>query len=191
MCGRYYVDPEMAEEMIRIIQEVEQKLNTSPRVGEIFPTNEAPVLRLENGRRSAALMKWGFPKWDGKGSIINARSETALEKRMFKKPLMENRLVIPTTGFYEWKTREDNKKEKYLFRKTSENMLYLAGFYGDFKGENCFTILTTSANDSMQYYHNRMPVLLGGDEIDEWLEGVSLNEMLHRVPDAVNGTIVQ
>lgn len=192
MCGRYFIDPEVAEDMVRIINEIQNKLNTTPRTGEIFPTNTAPVLKWDNENEQCVvdIMKWGFPKWDGKGSIINARSETAPEKRMFKKPLMETRMVVPTTGFYEWKTHENAKKEKYLFRKPGDEMLYLAGIYGEFQGESCFTILTTAANSSMVYYHNRMPVLLDRDEINAWLQGYTLNDVIHRVPVPVEGAIV-
>jgi len=66
--------------------------------GEVFPTNIAPVV-MHDG---ALAVKWGFPHWKNSGVIINARSETALEKKMFGKPLRERRCVVPSSGFYEW-----------------------------------------------------------------------------------------
>jgi hypothetical protein len=48
-------------------------MSFSVSTGEIFSTNIVPVQTAG----SFALMKWSFSKFDGKGSIINARSETA------------------------------------------------------------------------------------------------------------------
>lgn len=70
-------------------------------------------------------MSWGFPKWDGKGVIINAKSETASEKNI-KQSLLQRRCVIPSTGFYEW-NNAGKSKEKYLFRSETSPVLYMAG----------------------------------------------------------------
>ena len=65
---------------------------------EIVPANIEVIIV----QGSAVMGKWGFPKWKGSGVIFNARSETALEKAMFKKPLLTQRCVIPSKGFFEW-----------------------------------------------------------------------------------------
>ena len=45
----------------------------------------------------------------------------------------------------------------------------MAGIYNEYKGENRFTILTTSANNSIADVHNRMPVILPGKLSEEWI----------------------
>jgi putative SOS response-associated peptidase YedK len=131
-------------------------------------------------------MIWGFPRWDGKGSIINARSETVTEKSMFRKSFAQSRCVVPTTGFYEWKTIEgQKKKDKYLFRLPDSKVLYLAGIHNEYSQpdgtkRSMFVILTTSANESMQAYHNRMPVMIRPEETADWILGERASEFISR-----------
>ena len=174
MCGRYLILTE--DEIIeyrQIINEVNERYKETPLLasmatGEIFPSHIAPVLVKQGSGHRAALMKWGFPLH--KGLIINARAETALEKKMFHTPLLKRRCVIPTNGFFEW--RQEEKKTKYLFRPPQTRMLYLAGFFDSFTTEkpyHAYTILTTEANTSVASYHTRMPLVLGADQLNAWL----------------------
>lgn len=177
MCAHYTVfTEEEIIEMRAIIEEVSRKLGQNTlKTGHIGPTDTAPVLTLENHRLTPIPAQFGFSKWDGKGVIFNARSDTALEKKMFAKSLLTSRCVIPSTGFYEW-SHEGGKttKEKYLLRRAGDQMLYMAGMMGRFMGKDgvmrdCFVILTTDANASISTIHNRMPVILSTEERANWL----------------------
>ena len=179
ICGRYTVfTEEEIIEMRAIIDEIGRRFGPEAiKTGEIFPTNTAPVLTLNDHRLAPLPVAWGFPHWDGKGRpIINARSETALEKRMFSKPLLTRRCVIPSTGFFEWSHVDGKaKKDKFLFRRPGEKMLYMAGMVDALKGKDgvvrdTFVILTTRANASMSPFHDRMPVVLSPDEREDWLD---------------------
>ncbi len=174
MCGRYLaiMEGEIAEYR-EIINEVNERYKDKPELeamakAEVFPTNVSPVLVPEPGKASPLLMKWGFPKWDGKGVIINARSETALDKKMFRVPLMKRRCVVPSAGFYEWR-QEEGKKQKYLFRLPGTKALYMAGIFDTFGTDTAYTIITTQANETMAPYHDRMPLILPPERIDSWL----------------------
>lgn len=191
MCGRYYIeDEDTIIEMRQIIDEINRKHgDEGVKTGEIYPTNRAPVQIASGTRMESDAMRWGFPRWQGNGVVINARSETAAEKTMFRKSLMERRAVIPTTGFYEWTHVEGKKsKDKFLFRKNGEKTLYLAGMFNLFTQEDGtkearFTILTTNANESMSPFHDRMPVILDAGEREEWLlEGNLVSFFLSRQP---------
>ena len=174
MCGRYQVSTEEEiMEMREIINEVNERYKDKPelsamKTGEIFPTETAPVLVSRSGENHAELMKWGFSRWDSKGVIINARSETALEKKSFRASLLNRRCVVPTTGFYEWQKREGSKT-KYLFRLPETKMLYLAGLYEKSPLGDTYVIMTTAANPSISLYHDRMPLILTSDILDQWL----------------------
>jgi len=144
--------------------------------GEVFPTNIAPVITRDGAADIGVYgYKWGFPHWKGAGVIINARAETALERKMFCKPLLERRCVIPSSGFFEWsRATGNNKKNKYLLRRPGERILYMAGMVNIFRDASgseysAFVILTTAANDSVAPIHDRMPVILAQDERDYWL----------------------
>lgn len=187
MCGRFFVDAKNRE----IDRLLESLPSDSPpvKLGEVFPTDFALVMSCENREIAARAMSWGFPRWNAKGVVFNARAESALEKPFFRKSLLERPLAVPGSGFYEWKSDPGQKrKDKYLF-KGDAPVLYLAGFWNVFSEvdipRRCFTILTTAANESMMPFHDRMPVLLHADEVQLWLEGKDREGFMRRIPFAV------
>ncbi|MDR1677302.1 MAG: SOS response-associated peptidase [Deltaproteobacteria bacterium] len=193
MCGRFYIsskDPASTNLIGQIDGSPMADLPIKTE-GEIFPDNMVAVVTLAaetlNGTAAVKPMIWGFPGWNSRELIINARAETALVKPMFKKSLTERRLAIITKGFFEWKAvTGQKKKDKYLFTMAGESNLILAGFWNTFPNHqrgpisDYFTILTTEANASMQPYHNRMPVMINQTEITDWLKGTNLNYFLER-----------
>ena len=167
MCGRYtlFTDAE-AREIRDIIETVQKQLQGAPiKTGEIFPTNTAPILTAAGNQIQPEAAVWGFPNFRNKGVLINARAETAAEKRTFQKPLQVSRCVVPSTGFYEW----GPEKEKYRFNRGGTDALYMAGLYNDYDGERRYVILTTAANSSVSPVHDRMPVILDRGELEEWV----------------------
>ncbi|MBH1942132.1 SOS response-associated peptidase [Mobilitalea sibirica] len=180
MCGRYNFTVEQSDEIREILEKLNAKIHgKEARTGEVFPTNLAPLLIEEEKKVEPALSTWGFPKYQQKGVIINARSETALEKRTFRGSLLNRRCIIPSTGFYEW----DSSKQKFLFRQEGTNALYMAGLYSYYQEEMRFVILTTDANESIKEVHNRMPLVIPKNEIETWImDNSAANEILHRVP---------
>lgn len=186
MCGRYRLfTSEEYKEINRIVKEIEQNQNITVKNGEIYPTNVAPVVIMQNNKLIPKGMLWGFPKSWEKGVVINARSETALEKKMFATSLTERRCLIPSTGFFEWQTHSDKNKTKNLFNLKDSELLYMAGIYNSYKKndgtyEDRFCILTTKANQWMEKVHHRMPVVLNPNEHNNWLESSSFGSFFDR-----------
>lgn len=182
MCGRYVIEPADSREIAEIVAKV-----SGVKTGEIYPTNKVPIM-IEMGEEIVPVSAvWGFPKFGRKGgSIINARSETALDKSMFRKSILERRCAVPTTGFYEWGAGQEGKKQKYKFRLPEQNEMYLAGIWNDFAGEHRCVILTTQANKSMSEIHDRMPLILKKQEVEYWVKnGERSEDMLHKVPPSL------
>ncbi len=170
MCGRFALfDEKETKEINEIIQEIEQRKNITINRGEIFPTHLVPTVAKESDHQGVDAMVWGFPHFKGSGVIINARSETAHEKPMFRKHLATRRCLIPSTGFFEWSKKDPKRKTKYLFQLSETPVLYMAGIYSEFSGEKRFVILTTNANDSLKDIHDRMPVIVRKEYFDDWL----------------------
>ena len=179
MCARYLIDDEAYAGLLEMIMSTPEDISSaagahlSAPAGEveIFPSNTAPVIT----REGAEAVKWGFPHWKNQSVIINARAETALEKSMFKKPLMERRCVIPSCGFFEWnRSSGGKKKDKFLLRRPDERMLYMAGMVNTFRDAagadySAFVILTTAANYSVSPIHDRMPLIVAAGERDQWI----------------------
>ena len=184
MCGRYQLDPDTSDEIMKIIQQVGDRVKT----GEIYPTNPVPILMEDKGTLAPEVAVWGYPRFTGKpGSIINARSETALERPMFKKSVLERRCVLPATGFFEWGKTEEGKKHKYRFRIPGQSALYLAGLWNDFAGQRRCVILTSQANASIQEIHDRMPLLMDQEDICNWVQDTNYAmEFLQKTPPALS-----
>lgn len=163
MCGRYFIDTNI-DDIRQVIDEIEKRYpGVIMKEGEIYPTDVVPVI-LEDGPAPA---KWGYPGFKKGQHIINARAETSGEKPMFRKSLESKRCVIPTSGFFEW--TKTKTKIKYFFELPDESVLYLAGLYEYYDNELCMVVLTHGANDSMKDVHDRMPVILTGDQLTLWL----------------------
>ena len=185
MCGRYtlYTD-EQAEDIRQIVEIAQRQVQGQLRLGEVFPSDRAPILVANQDKVVVRTAIWGFPGFQGKGLLINARSETAEERPMFQEPLLTSRCVVPTTGFYEWNTA----KEKFLFQYADSTVVYLAGLWEIFEGQRRYTILTTSPNQAVRAVHNRMPVLLSHDCVRAWLTDTDAAlEMLRAEPPELVG----
>ena len=189
MCGRYYVDDETAKEIEKIVRSVDEKLKKeAAQIGkfktkDIHPTECAPVLVASTDGLRCELKRWGFPGFMDKQLVINARSESAMEKKMFCDAVESRRIVIPAAGFYEW----NKQKEKSTFTRKDSQVLYMAGIYSRYEDEDRFVILTTTANESMEPVHDRMPLVLEKDEIVPWLtERSKTQEFLSKVPCQLN-----
>lgn len=171
MCGRYYIDDDTAREIEKLVRQVDEKLRQAPAAGsplqakDIHPSEVAPVLVAEGQNLCCRWQKWGFPGFHGKQLIFNARSESVTEKKMFRESVEQRRIVVPAAWFYEW----NKNKEKNIFYRKGQPVLYMAGLYNRYQGEDRFVILTTEANDSMRPVHDRMPLVLERDEILRWL----------------------
>ena len=164
MCGRYYVDDDTAREIEKLAREVDSKVKNQGSM-DIHPSESAVVLTGRRPVLSAEMMQWGFPQHQGNGLLINARSESVLEKRMFRDSVLHRRCIIPAGHFYEWTP----SKEKVTFFREGDPVVLMAGFYNQFQEEDHFVILTVPANASVAKVHDRMPLILERSEIEDWV----------------------
>jgi putative SOS response-associated peptidase YedK len=183
MCGRYTAHWPL--------QAFSQEFETpTPLFGpnyNIAPQSDVPIVRLHNGERETAIVRWGLvPGWAKspeafQANLFNARSETLAEKPIFKNAVKARRCLIPTSGFYEWQrlgSGSSTSKQPYLIQHTESNPFAFAGLWERWEGglefegrvlETC-TILTTEANTLIKPIHERLPVILQRKDYDEWLD---------------------
>ena len=190
MCGRFYVAPE--DEYFR---ELAERISSSPLMdrfrgtlpagangrysGEVAPTSVVPVLAPNRaGKQTVFPMKWGYtlPASGEKRPplIINARSETAAEKPLFRDSWNSRRCVIPASAYFEWEHRMgfDGKPkvgQKYRIAPVSGKRTYLAGLYRLEDGLPSFVILTRAPADDLFWMHDRMPLMLPESEVPGWI----------------------
>lgn len=180
MCGRFDIDA--SEREFRELLDRLPPGSPPVKTGEIYPGDTALALIQDERSIAPRAFAWGFPRWDGKGLVFNARSETATQKRLFAPSLKKRPLAVPASGFYEWRDK-NGKKEKFLFTNPQSSILYMAGFWDVFANrEPRFVILTTEANPSMSPYHPRMPLLLAQDELLPWLSSEGREKILAETP---------
>lgn len=180
MCSRYYVDPDMMEEIIKVVQKIEQRVH--PTRKDIRPTDVAPVIGQSEYGLELSMCRWGYPLSKGKNLVINARVENVMDKPSFQNGILYHRLLIPAKGFYEWNAL----KEKSTFSRSDSSVLYMAGFCDWFENERRFVILTTAANDSMKKIHDRMPLILEREKIADWFDNSKMSALLYQTPALLN-----
>ena len=172
MCGRFSVisNSKKVEEHFRLMRSGEFIHSYN-----VNPSNNIPVVRLEDGDRILENMHWGLiPHWakDKKIKPINAKAETIGQKPFFRSAFKKSRCLIPANGFYEWK-RANNHKQPYYFKLRGSELLAFAGLWDHWEHEgemiDSCTIITTEANDVMLPVHDRMPVIQDPEDYDTWL----------------------
>jgi putative SOS response-associated peptidase YedK len=163
-----------------------RKITKKFKVEEVPPLveryNVAPAqavlgIRELSSTREATFFKWGLvPSWAKDKAIgnklINARSETVTEKPSFREAFARRRCLVPVDGFFEWSRRGDRKRPFYFPMRDGEPFA-IAGPWERWEGEGgpleTCTLLTTSANELLAPYHDRMPVILRPEDYDVWL----------------------
>ena len=175
MCGRYCITT--APEAIRALFRYPERPNFPPRYN-VAPTQPVPVVRLMEGERQFALVRWGLiPAWvkDPKGFalLINARGELVNDKPAFRYAMKRRRCLFPADGFYEWKV-EGGRRRSFHARRPGGGLLAFAGLWETWVGPNgeeldTAAIVTTQANKEMGAVHHRAPVILPPEQFDFWL----------------------
>jgi len=148
----------------------------------IAPGQYIVIVRPEGGRRLADVAFWGLiPAWvkdpNAFSKPTNARSETLTEKPTFRTAFRRKRVIIPASGFYEWKA-QGKAKQPFYIQPTEDAFFAFAGLMEDWQGPNgeqmvSACIITTEPNALMADIHNRMPVILPRTAWDLWLDPAS------------------
>jgi putative SOS response-associated peptidase YedK len=175
MCGRYTITS--APEALRALFRYQEQPNFPARYN-IAPTQPIPIVRLVDGKREIALVRWGFlPSWvkdpNEFSLIINARGESVCDKPAFRAAMKRRRCLIPADGFYEWQATGGRKQPFYIHAKSGEPLAF-AGLWETWEGPNgeevdTAAIVTTRANSLLAPLHDRMPVIIAPDAFDLWL----------------------
>lgn len=172
MCNRY----SQTKDRIKLQTEMFSIIATeSAKRYNIAPTQSAPVAFVNDGAAVLKDLQWGF---DGHaGPVMNARTETAHEKRMFREAWQHGHCLVPADGFYEWK-QMPNGKQPFRFVRRDRELFWFAGL----RNEDRFTILTAPAQGCVRDLHDRTPVILRDDSLDFWLtnEPRTPEEMIFR-----------
>lgn len=176
MCGRYLIIS--TPDAIRQFLQYPEQPNFPARYN-VAPTQPIPIVRLAEGRRQFALVRWGLiPAWvkDPRAFslLINARGESVNDKPAFRNAMKRRRCLIPADGFYEW-NEQGGRKQPFVVRPRAGGPIAFAGLWESWMGPNgeemeTAAIITTEASRDVAHIHHRMPVIVPPDAFDLWLD---------------------
>lgn len=184
MCTRYFMDdaPRQLADIImtarnsrltnKMINKFSRPLVT---VGEVRPTDIVPVIAPNTkGERAIYPMRWGFQNPHHNSILFNARTETAGTKPTFQEAWQSHRCVIPASYYFEWQhfKSPDGKEKtgaKYAIQPYDSEFTWLCGLYRIEDGIPYFVILTREPGPHLAEIHDRMPLILPPERINEWI----------------------
>ena len=214
MCGRY-ASSSRPEDLVEQFEVDENRMGQvarsilvtpqSPPPGQpdfnMAPTKQAPVVltRAVQGDSDVAplrqlrLLTWGLvPSWSKNVKmglrLINARSESLLDKPAFARAAAVRRCLVPADGWYEWQaspTAVDGKgkprKQPFFIHRSDGAPLAMAGLYEFWRDQSkaeddpdawltTYTIITTKAEPGLDRIHDRQPLVLERADWDDWLD---------------------
>ncbi len=157
MCGRYLLDMDNANIQAWLHDDLE-----SFKTNEVYPTNNALVLMYQDTVK-ANVIPWGFKKWDNKGHVINARSESITTSRFFKEDYKHRKAIVLASAFYEW----DAGKNKHIITPEDGSIFYIAALIQE--NNQGFALLTQPAISPVSSIHTRQPIMIKKESIQEYL----------------------
>ena len=183
MCGRFVVARAKAELLADFQIDVVGPDTPDPSFNHA-PMSVIPIITIsakDASHRRLEGAKWGLvPPWANDPTIgvraFNARSESVHEKPTFRHALTSQRAIIPASGYYEWQKRADGTKQPFYLHPEGDS-LPLAALYEWWKdpstpespGLLSATILTQAAEGHLADIHDRMPVMLREDLLNDWI----------------------
>lgn len=179
-----------------------------PAQENIYPDQDAPILRPCGDGVELTMARWGFPPIPGQKSPItnirnlNSRWWRDVNREYLLEP--EYRCLVPFTAFAE------PVRDSTWFSVPDTELSFFAGIWRPWKGERLaevpgkkrrarvegdwelYAFLTTEANDVVRPVHEKaMPVILtepsewrewlGGGELSLTLQRPLANDLLHSV----------
>lgn len=187
MCGRFTLSYK-ADEIQLSLGITGMPDEWQPRYN-IAPTQPIAAV-LEGKDKKIEFLYWGLvPSWAKDISIgtkmINARSETIMEKPSYKSAFQRRRCLILADGFYEWKkSKAEGPAQPFFFQLKTREPFAFAGIWERWlppDGSELLSgsIITCAANDVVAPIHERMPVILDMGSMWSWLEEHPAKELLN------------
>ncbi|MGV8912896.1 MAG: SOS response-associated peptidase [Rhodoglobus sp.] len=203
MCGRFAMDDTVNRMITEFVtatgrppEEWQADWLATPLVR---PTDQVPILLKTLEDRAdptsepiprAALAQWWLtppfsPVLRGKHATFNARSETVTHKPTFRGAVAHQRAVLPASGYFETKKTGANPGPRYI--SSPHDLLFFAGLYSWWQDPArkpddpsrwhlTTTMLTQAATGALADIHDRMPVIVARNAIDEWIDPRTLGD---------------
>jgi putative SOS response-associated peptidase YedK len=107
LCSRFvqYSNPDIYASRY----DLERIVDAEPRYNVALTHPVIAISTGSDGKRELVPLRWGLvPFWskgpDNRSSMVNASAETASTRRTYRAAFKSRRCLIPTEGFYEWRS---------------------------------------------------------------------------------------
>lgn len=140
----------------------------------LCPTDSAPIVRADGGgERSLDTAIWDYrddkvTDLKGRRPLINLRGESFRGTRSFATA----RCLVPVDGFYEFK-KTGGQPLPYYFTRKDGDVFALGGVWSLWEGPDetrlTYAVLTVAPNKLVGTIHDRMPLVVNGENWDAWL----------------------
>jgi putative SOS response-associated peptidase YedK len=140
------------------------------------PGQTVPVIRADNGRTEAVMMRWGFAGRASFNAPVESLASSADSKGPWKRG---RRCIVPALGFYEWHVNPDASEQPYYIHPDDQDVFGFAGLWARSHADantvtECCSIVTLPASPLISEIHNsgaRMPAMLTREQRQLWLFG--------------------
>ena len=176
MCGRYGTVVDRPR-LVASFPHADFPLSIAPR-WNIAPSQDVLAVRRLGGRTAAELLRWGIelpPEPAGRRrELINLRAETALAGGWLARLLDGQRVLLPASHFFEWRGPRQARQPVAIAHR--DGLMAFAGVLGRWTDPEtgevapAVAILTCGPNRVLAEIHGRMPVVLGPEAWERWLD---------------------
>jgi putative SOS response-associated peptidase YedK len=172
MCAGYELKAK-ARELNRWFPQLHLGQGDMPRPEKMHPTD--PVLMITGGSTGylGSKARWGlvgsFLDHEPRSPLITLPGEGLASKPFYSKILKRNRCLIPATAFYAWQSVAGGQRKMRISQAKGDALMFAGIFdHHPLAGTTC-AILTTAADATVSWIHERMPVILDREESGFWL----------------------
>lgn len=177
MCNLYTVSASAGEVAAEFDAAMDDAFNAGE--GDVYPGGPGMVVRDEGGRRILQQMTWGFPlpqksKVTGqpiKPKPVNNIRELGSFMWRYVAPRPENRCLIPLTGFAEAEGAKGAMTRTWFAVRDRPIFAWAGMWKQSDEWGAVYSGLMTDCNEVVRPVHDRMPVLLHGEDYGRWLHG--------------------
>ena len=177
----------------------ELALNVRPRteINESYnvrPKGLVPIVRSRSLGLVGDFARWGLiPTWLNRrshrhcGHFTTVRAEEAMGRDFYRPGYERQRCLVPVSGYFILNP-EGGSRCRYFVRPIfTSQPLFFPGLWSEIRFSEqtvlTCTILTEVASTPISIVHDRQPIMLGPDAVNDWLAGAPL-DLLRRQPTA-------
>ena len=161
---------------------------TAKEDGRIYPGYFLSGLLNHEGERQLHFMRYrvrpsgSAEEIPSKYNVFNARSDSLLSRKTWKNLFLKKHALLPFKSFYEW-VDHNGKTTLIRFFPEGRDIMWAPALYDNWISEDgrisfvsCAIITTDPPKEVLEKGHDRCPVFLKEELIDEWLNAENLSQ---------------